>query len=544
MSFWTKIYSLPKVLNLWRQPTRRTNLAEVTYLPYFDQHDNFPLKWHQAISESPSATACVSTIQDFLEGFGFSDPSLEKKIVNGRDETMFQIHQKTCKDFGEFEGFYWHFMFNRQGKITEWSVLPFENCRLGKPDSNGYINKIYYNPYFGTGDYKTIRESTKAYHCYNFKDVQTQIGEEGENYLGQVLFVGTTNALSRFYPLPEAHSSYDWMRAEAGVADYHNDNINNGLLQPYMLIMKGDPNEPVRNPDASSTEEPQTQAQAFDEIVSSNFMGAKRVGNAWVHWVQNPDEKPEVLTFPSNNSGDLFVTVDNQCTKKITISFKVPAVLANIHEGVSLGGDGNQIRVAVKLMQQRVIKRQRILTDSYQKILINFYQPYAQEITIAPYNPYPELEVLDDKIWNALSTEEKRDWIEKNTEIELVDPVEPQLTQPTPGTNGQNKITNALPVSFPENVRKSVKKALDYQDKMSLKCSSGGGRMLSEAIINNENLGYRNLKRLYNYLKKNEVQKDRTFMDGCEAVKYAAFGGKEMETFLENELKRFNAWLN
>jgi hypothetical protein len=211
---------------------------------------------------------------------------------------------------------------------------------------------------------------------------------------------------------------------------------------------------------------------------------------------------------------------------------------------VSLGGDGNQIRVAVKLMQQRVIKRQRILTDSYQKILINFYQPYAQEITIAPYNPYPELEVLDDKIWNALSTEEKRDWIEKNTEIELVDPVEPQLTQPTPGTNGQNKITNALPVSFPENVRKSVKKALDYQDKMSLKCSSGGGRMLSEAIINNENLGYRNLKRLYNYLKKNEVQKDRTFMDGCEAVKYAAFGGKEMETFLENELKRFNAWLN
>ena len=462
--------------------------------------------------------------------------------MNGKGETMFQLHQKTCKDYGEFEGFVWHFMFNRAGKVTEWSLLPFENVRLGKPDSHGYINKILYNPFFGTSEYRTVNQETVIYDCYNPTGVQQQIADQGDKYKGQVLFVGTTNALSRFYPLPEAHSALDWMKTEAGIADYHNDNINNGLLQPFMLIMKGDPNAPINNPTDTDTSERQTQAEAFDEIVSSNFMGAKRVGNMWVHWVSNPEEKPEALALPTNNTGDYFITADNQSTKKITIAFKVPAILANIHEGVSLGGDGNTMRVAVKLMQQRVIKKQRILTDAYQGILRNFDQPYTQEITIAPYNPYPELEVVDDKIWNEMTRDERRDWIEKNTEMVLVDgPPEEGAPIPQPSQNG---FSNKIPTGWPDSIRNKVKKALEYQDKMNLKCSSRGGRMLSEAIINNENLGFKDLKRIYNYLKRNEKFENSLYSEGCEAVSYAAWGGKEMESFLENELKRLNTWLN
>lgn len=542
MAFWTKIYSL------WRQPTAKTNLAEQTYLPYFDYYDQFPLKWHQAISESPSGTACVSTIQDFLEGFGFSDPQLEKKVVNSKGETMFQLHKKTCKDFGEFEGFVWHFMYDGMGKITEWNLLPFENVRLGKPDSYGWISKIYYNPYFGTKDYKTVKQETISYDVYNPTAVKDQIaalGKKANTYRGQVLFVGTTNALSRFYPLPEAHSAIKWMKIESGVSDYHEDNINNGFLQPFMLAMIGNPDEPVNNPDADSTEESLTRAEALDNVISEQFMGAKRVGNMWVQWFTNKDEVPIPIAMPSNNTGDLFVTVANQAIKMILTAFKVPGILANIHEGASLGGDGNMLRVAVKLMQQRVIKKQRILTDAYQSILINFQTPYTQEITIAPYNPYPELEVLDDKIWNEMSADERRDWIEKNTEIELFDDDISPVTSPvTPNGQPQQRISNAIPVSFPEDIRNSIKKALDFQDKMQLRCVSRGGRQLSEAIMNNQSLGFRSLKRVYNYLKKNGHFENALYSEGCGAVSYHAWGGKKMEKFLENELKRVDSWLN
>lgn len=531
VSFFTKVY------NLWRQPTRRTNLTTEKYVPYYDGFDNFPLVWHKAISESPSGTSCVSTIQDFLEGEGFDPTELEQIIVNSKGETLFQIHQKTSKDFGEYEGFYYLLRYNRLGQITEWEVLPFENCRLGRPDDKGYISKIHYNPFFGTADYKQNKD-TVCYDVFNPSAVKAQIEREGDNFKGQVYFYGTTNALSRFYPMPEAHSAIKWMKVEAGVADYHEDNINNGFLQPFMLLMKGDPNAPVNNPDADSTERPQTQAELFDEIVSENFMGAKRVGNMFVHWVTQPEEKPETLAFPSNNSGDQFITLDTQATKKITVAFKVPAILANINEGVSLGGDGNMIRVAVKLMQQRVKPQQRVMTDSYEKILKLMKTPYMQGVSIVPYNPYPELEVLDDKIWNEMTKEERRDWIDAKTDIVLTDvPVQ------NPASPAVPRVSNAIPAGFPDKIRSSVKKALAYHDKMGLTCVSRGARMVSEAIVENNSMGMRQLKRIHNYLKKRDQFKNSTF-EGCDALQYHSWGGKDMELFLENKLKEVDQWLN
>lgn len=538
----TRIYNFATAAtNLWRQTTRQHNLEHNKYLPYFDGQDNFPLKWHKAISASPSATACVSTIQDFLEGVDFSDPDLSKKIVNSKGETFYQIHQKTCKDYGEFEGFYWRFMYDATGKITEWEVLPFENCRLGKPDSKGFISKILYNPYFGTSDYQ-LGKDTVEYDTFAPNNVKAQLLEQREKYKGQVLFVGTTNALSRFYPLPEAYSAFDWIETEAAIANYHRGKIKNGFLQSFLLLMPGNPNEPSKNPEYTSTpeQERKTRGQEFDEVISSNFMG-EGDSNLMVQWYENKDEKPEVLPFPNAASSDMFINTDIQATKKITTAFKVMSVLANIHEGASLGGDANQIRVAVKMQQQRVKKKQRVLTDSYEMVWKKFSTPYNNPIDISPYNPYPELEVLDDKIWNAMSKDEQRDWIEKNTEIELFDDVPATVESPSTPVA---KYENAVPVSFPDQIRANVKKSLEYQDKMGIPCGGKAGRQVSEDIMNNVNMGQRQLKRIYSYLKKNEKFSNSAYSEGCGAIQYQAWGGKEMFDFLEVKLKELDQWLN
>lgn len=534
-------------VNLLRQPTRWQNVEQQTYLQYFGSADNFPLLWHQAISESPSATSCISTIKNFLEGSGFSDQELEKRVINYRGQTLFQIHQKICGDFPEFEGFAILVRYNAMGRMTEWEQLPFENVRLGKPDDNGNISKILYNPYFGTQDFKGVREKyTKIYDAYNPAVVREQMMQQGALYKGQILFVGTTTALSRFYPMPEAYSAIKWMKIESGVSDYHEDNINNGFLQPFMLAFVGNPNEPVG--DIKDGEPTMTRGQALEDLISNNFMGSKRVGNMWVQWFHQESEIPKPIAFPSNNSGDLFLNVDTQATKKITIAFKVPAILANINEGVSLGGDGNTVRVSVKLMQQRVIKWQRILTDTYEMLLKQMEQPYNEEVKIKPYNPYPELEVLDDKIWNEMTADERRAWILENTDIELdsedaqpatdAPNADPEPAQPT------SLFRNAVPVSFPDSVRSVVQRAMEYKDKMSIKCGSKMGNMVANAIMNNENIGHKQLKRMHSYLKKNATMHGRPFNDGCAVIEYNMWGGKQMEDFLATKLNDIDVWLN
>lgn len=533
-----------QIFNLWRQKPAKHQATPDGYLPYFDD-DSFPLKWHQTISKSPSANACVSTIADFLEGFGFSDTDLETKTVNTRGETLFQIHQKTAASFAEFEGFYWHFMYDGSGKVVEWYVLPFECCRLGVPDDKGWISKIFYNPFFGTSDYRGGRNNkdTIKYHAYNPVGLKQQMVDEGDGYHGQVLFVGTTTAQSRFYPYPEAKSAEKWMKIEAEVATYHDDKLENGLHQDYILVMKGNPNESSTNPEYSSDKNnPKTVAQEFEDVMNANFMGAKKAGTVMVQWVNtgNGQETPEVIPIPSEASGDLFINLDNQATKKITVAFKVPAILANINEGVSLGGDGNMLRVAVKLMQQRVIKKQRLMTDAYTKVLKNMATPYLQPVAIVPYNPYPELEVVDDKIWAAMTIEEQRKWIQDHTEIELE--VEETVVTPEPLTP-EAKFKNAIPVGFPESVLSTIKKALDIEEKRGLNCSTRGCREVALQILNNQSMGLNQMKRIYRYIKKRPELANETW-DNCDTIRYNQWGGKEMEKFLESKINDINAWLN
>lgn len=474
-----------------------------------------------------------------MEGYGFNDGDLEKRIVNRKNETFFQIHQKTVREFGLNSGFYWLLRYNAASRVTEWEVLPFENCRLGKPDDNGYITKIYYNPFFGTTSYD--KKYTIKYDAYNPAAVKQQIAEQKQKFKGQVFFFGTTDAMSRFYPINEAFAAVKYMRVESGIGTYHESNIDDGFLQKFMLVMYGDPNAPSNNPEYAGQETPMTVGAEFEEVMSNNFMGAKDSANLWVQWVQNKEEKPEMVPVPTNANGDLFVTIDNQATKKITVAWKVPGILANIQEGVSLGGDANQIRVAVKLMQQRVVKRQRILTDAYQQILKQFENPYTGELKIVPYNPYPELEVLDQKIWDALTTEEKRQWIQENTEIDLqfINP-----NAPIPATPPQAKVTNAVPIAFPEKVRKKVQSTLDYMDKMQMKCGGKAGMEVANSIVANQSMGLKQLKRIHSYLKKNEQHANALNSEGCDVILYNAWGGNEMFDFLDGKLSEIDKWLN
>lgn len=539
----TKIYN--KAKNLWRQPTADYQETSEGYLPFFDAegfNDDFPLKWAKAIAESPSATSCLSTLTDFLEGFGFSDGDLEKLVVNSKGETFFQIHQKTVESFGPNEGFYWLIKYNGGGGISEWEVLPWENCRLGKPDSSGYISKIYYNPFFGTPFYKgKNKDQTKIYDVFNPSAVTEQYTKQGPKYKGQIFYFGKSSAMSRFYPLPTPYAALKWFQSEAGIADYYEDKIDRGFLNEFILTMMGNPNDPSTNPDFTSDEKPITVAQEFDLMIEKHFMGRGSQNNLWVQWLNNKDEKPEIVPIPSSASSEMFLTIDNQATKKITVAWNVPGILANIHESVSLGGDANQIRVAVKLMQQRVIKKQRLLTDAYSKILSKFAKPYVQDITIVPYNPYPELEVLDDKIWNALTKEEQRQWVQDNTEIDLGDAVVQEPSQPAPPAN---RFLNSVPVGFPESVKNGIKKTLDYVDTMGAPCTGKSGRMLSEAIINNQSLPLKQLKRIHSYLKKNEKYANSPYNEGCGSIEYHAWGGKEMFDFLDVKLKDIDQWLN
>jgi hypothetical protein len=496
----------------------------------FGPGDNFPNRLIDLVDGSPTATSCLSTVSDFVIGEGFSEgEDLENMKVNSQGMTLGQFHAIQGNSITHFWGMATLVKFSKTGVITEWWPVPFSYCRLGRPDDNGTISKIHYNPYFGTVLYKA--QDTEIYDAYNPEQVTTQLAEQGKNFKGQIFWYGIRDRKNPFYPIPDYYSAHRWMNLEKNAAIYYDENLENGFLQSSILKMIGDPNDPSGLKDGEGNDIP--KGKAFSSEMDKNFSGAKRNAKIMAFWASNKEEFPEIVSFPSNANADLYRAQDEHAVKKITIATKVPGILANISEGVSLGGDGNMLRAATKVMQQRVKPMQNILTDYYAQILSKIAKPITEPISIVPYNAFPELEGVDPQVWEVLTVEERRQWVRDHTEIDLIeaDVAPAETEQPV-----QNKVVNLAFSSYPKEARDAAKRAKEWHEKMG-GCLKKTGLQLTDQIINGENLSVSIIGRLSRNLSKNTVHSNKPYNEACEALMYDAWGGSSMMQWANDKVK-------
>jgi|SRR6478609_3875383 len=554
--------TLSEVKGLRRQEATPAQKDLAKDIIRYGENDNFPLRLARLIQQSPTASSCIDTKIDFIQGGGFSDDALKSLPIGSNGLKFNDLHAHCSDSYGTFEGFAYQILWNLKGNITEIRTVPFEYCRLGIPDKNGNINKIHVNPYYGTGEYN-IRY-TKEYDVYNPKLVARQQEEQGTKYKGQIYWFGTTGPMSRFYPVPKFYSCHSWMAIDEAIGGFHEHNIENGFFQSVLFRMIGDPMQPSEHPDdmvwnaTSNQYEPNpklTQAYRLN-IEMQKFSGWDKAGNVMVQWGASKEELPDIVDFPSTTNAELFKTLSDLTTENIARGTKVPAILANIQSGASLGGDGNNIRASVKLMQQRVVKIHSLLIPIYQELLSHLEKPYTAPINILHYNPFPEADYksVDVNIWNALTMPEKRNWIKKNTNYDILDenpdiimpdhppiPVSKPVVQSTqPATAIQNKFEGIFFKDYPQSAKDSATKALNFKNSTNSSCGGKAGWQMCEDIIGGRPISYREIRRIYNYLKKNRNFANNVFSDSCEAVLFSAWGGVSMFDWCESKINSIN----
>jgi hypothetical protein len=509
--------------------------ANAGYIPFsLNQYsDSFPNKLADLVQGSPTATACLSTQVDFVTGEGFNQGSeLENKIINAQGLKFFRFHGIQSDSLVHNWGVASLVKYSKTGQITEIYHIPFGYCRLGKPDDNGIISKIYYNPYFGTSLYK--KQDTEPYDVYNPDAAVVQLARN-KKFKGQINWLGIRDKKHPFYPIPDYYSAKEWMNIEKNAGVYFDENLENGFLTPTILKLRGNPNDASGLKDSNDNDIP--KGIAFDTEMTKNFSGAKRVGQIMTFWGDSKEEWPETEAFPTNSNADMHRMTDEHATRKITIATKVPAILANVNDANNFGGE--QIRPAVKLMQQRVKRPQDLLIDYYADMLKRMPEPVLEPIMIVPYNPFPEAESIDPQVWAVMSDPEKRLWVKDHTEVVLIETAPAQAT-PAPVPPAQNKIFNLHFNSYPQKAKDNVKRALDWQEKMNATCLKPKGRQISEMILAGTPLGPKEIKRLSRYLSKQTVFSSHPYDQDCNSVLYDAWGGSEMMIWANEKVKELN----
>jgi hypothetical protein len=91
--------------------------------------------------------------------------------------------------------------------------------------------------------------------------------------------------------------------------------------------------------------------------------------------------------------------------------------------------------------------------------------------------------------------------------------------------------------SYPEAAKKSVKRALEWQEEKGLKCIKNFGLDLGKSIVEGRPLGPKEIRRISNFLSKNVLTKDIPYAESCEALQFAAMGGVEMMKWANDKVK-------
>lgn len=530
-----------RVQNLQRQEVTPSQIDNIEGIIPYGTGNNFPLRLARLVNKSPTASSCIDTKSDFVEGAGFSDSTLADLKINNQGTRFGDFHAFNADAISFFDGIAINVKYNVQGTVSEIYNIPFESCRFATPDSKCVINKILVNPYFGTGEYD--KKHTKEYDVYNpdKKAVLSQQAKAGRSYLGQIFYVATTGPLSRQYPVPKYYSAEYWMSIDEAIGGFHKHNIDNAFLQSVILQVIGDPNAPSEHPDdvkwnsdntAYEPDPQKTNGYRFN-IEMQKFAGWSKAGNVMTLWGKNKEEVPTIEPFPTNQNSELFKTIQDLTTEIISRATKVPSILANIQSGASLGGDGNMIRSSVKLMQQRVVKIQALLERTYKEIFSHWENKFKGDVKILHHNPFPELEKIDPLIWAALPIESQRAWIKKNTDFEIPD-------TPQPGAQPINRFSNVFYADYPEGAKKNAKRAIDFRDKMGSKCGGKAGWTICDEIIKGSPISFKKIKRIHNYLSKNKTFEAHLFTDSCESLLFSAWGGAEMLKWSEEKIKSIN----
>ena len=430
---------------------------------FYGEDDALPLRIAKAIDESPAASACIDTIAQFIKGAGFSNPELGKLKIDKNGTTLWDFHTALADTLALFNGFSVNFKYNDSAKITNSYILSFESVRFKKPDEGDpYIHLIAFNPYFGTDLYR--KQYTQVYPVYDPEILKDQLAEQGTQFPGQVYYWGKTSPLYRFYPVPKYWTGKKWIYIDGRIQEAHAENLDNGWFQSVLMNVIGDPNQPSQNPKYIDTyTDPvdgtikqrslKTVGEEFSEQMQATFSGSQKMGTALILWALNQDTSVKIQPFDSNANADLFIALQDLTTKNITIATRVPSILANISEGVSLGSAGSEIQKAVELMQSRTAEFRMVLENFYNNILLPNLAKGAtsEKISIINFNPVSEPVEIDDKVWEFLNDQEKAEWIRKNfpgitlirtaVPVQQIDPETGQpIVQPVTGNESLKNI--------------------------------------------------------------------------------------------------------
>lgn len=337
----------------------------------------YPQEAKAILDASSTGAQCADRYARFIEGEGIANAAIYGLEVNRYGEKADDIVTAVAQDLANYGGFALHVNYDLACRIVEMQHVPFESCRLQEDDDSGYIGHIVTHPDWtarttrGGKIVKVSKDTIVTYDRFNPDPaiVRAQIAASGgiEYYRGQIMWVSTAGRDR--YPLPKYDRVLTDLSTDEGLSNIKFRNARCNFLASAFVITK-------RSQTLNEVDERQraVEAQGFAEELAQ-FQGDE-TGNVLISLtVDNDEDKPEILSFPTKNFDKDFTVTDNSVVERIYSAFEQEPFLC-IRSG-KLGFSGTTIHDCYNYYSSLVNKEQRIISRALERVFDNWHEPLA-----------------------------------------------------------------------------------------------------------------------------------------------------------------------
>lgn len=370
------------VLTTKKPPKRLSQDYERRFkMQRYGEDNLYPQNISAIVNASGTATLCLGRYAKFVEGYGFRNENVAASVVNRRGQTMDDLLSLAVADMARFGGFALHVNYNVLGDVAEVSHVPFEQCRLEECDDAGHVARILLHPdWVGkttkNGEFVRLDEQhIKRINVFDPKSALAQMEQAGGAalYDGQIMWCSSDGVWQ--YPTPIYDAAITEISTDEGLANVKYRSVRNSFMVPCMLVTKkGAPKF-----DEEGREE--DRQMISDEDLKA-FQGDEKLGKILCVEIENDEDEPKIVAFPSKNFDKDFDVTDASVVERIYSQFH-QEIFYSIRIG-KLGFSGDIMREAYEYYAGEVTTEQRFIERHFAKVFERWHMGAISDFEIQP----------------------------------------------------------------------------------------------------------------------------------------------------------------
>lgn len=353
------------LIDVWKRLTPWSKSADV----YANDTDNaYPERMDRLINNSVTAKSAAAIMVQYLIGKGYGEEN-DKLIINkDKNLKLIDFADDVADDLVKQRGVFIHINWNALYQVSDFSVIPYEWCRIGKTDSNNYAGKIAICKEW----LKPKKADIQLIDVFNPRkkviDVQVEKAGGWEHYKGQVLFVNMDTKL--LYPLSRIDSVAEDCDSEAQASVYKNRLLRKGFFGNTLVVTRPLVGEGLADKALMDAE---SEREHFQKAIKES-LGAENTGGVLCLEMDFAGEKLEdailIKQIESKIDDKLFNYTESSVRENILVAFNnLPSGLIKTNESSLFGNSGEAIREMKRTYWENTTKERNLLTSVINQLL-------------------------------------------------------------------------------------------------------------------------------------------------------------------------------